>query len=102
MPEEIATNLAAEIVYSGYQVVSDAEINEIRDAIKQREIMVLTTKQTKLAVLKIAVENLIMRIFDNSNTVMLPLFVAALDLQQNIQDALDELNGELHLERLPE
>lgn len=102
MPEEIATNLAAEIVYSGYQVVSDTEINEIRDAINQREIMVLTTKQTKLAALQSAIENLILRIFDNSNTVMLPLFVAALDLQQNIQDALDELSGELHLERLPE
>jgi hypothetical protein len=98
MPEEIAKMLAAEIVNSGYQVVSEAEINEMRDAIRQREIMTMTTKQKKLFAMKIAVETLIEKIFVESNAAMMLVFIAALDLQQNIQDALDELNSELHLE----
>ena len=101
MPEEIATKLAVEIVNNGYQVVSDSEVNEMIGAIRQREIAVMTTKQKKLVALQLALENLISRIFVNSDAVMLTLFIAAVDLAQNVHDALDELNGELHLERYP-
>lgn len=102
MPEEIAKRLADEIIFCGYQVRSESEVGELRDAIKQGEVMIMTTDTKKLVALYNVLDGLVEKIFSSSDALMIAIFYAAITLQNNIINALDELNGELHLERLPE
>lgn len=100
MPEEIANRLTADLIQCGYGVRCESEANELRDTIKQGEITVTITDVKKLTKLRNMLESLIENIYAAGDVAILTLFLMAVELQGNVQDAIDEINKELHLERI--
>lgn len=99
--EDVATTLADRIAENGYPVANEGERNELRDAIRQKDLIIMSREISKLNVLSVAIENFLKTIFRQADAMTVALVVAAIDLQQNVQYAIDEINDELHLERLP-
>lgn len=99
MPEEIANRLTADLILCGYDADCDGDARELRDTIKQGEITVTITDVKKLAKLRDMLEKLIENIYAVGDVAILTLFLMAVELQGNVQDAIDELEGNLHLER---
>lgn len=100
MPEEIANRLTADLILCGYDAGCDGDARELRDTIKQGEITVTITDIKKLAKLRDMLEKLIENIYAVGDVAILTLFLMAVELQGNVQDAIDEINNELHLERI--
>lgn len=96
--EGIATALADRITENGYPVVSEGERNELRDAIRQEDLIVMSRDLSKLRVLKIAIEKFLQTMALEVNTITVALIVGAIDLQHTVQDAIDEINDEMYLE----